>query len=89
MSTPIINVEMVTWMQPVTAVNTGKTYVMIGQVKGMDKTLLVTLIRGNGGAVMFCQKHQFAYSIHGKCAECQNAPRDETLEVGVTTCDTP
>lgn len=86
----IIKVELFSWMQQVKAVNTNQSYYMIGQVRGMDKTLMVTPVGGNGGAVMFCQIHSFAYSInHGSCTECQNAPRDEAIEAGVTACYTP
>ncbi|MBI5950188.1 MAG: hypothetical protein HY865_00910 [Chloroflexi bacterium] len=84
----IINVETFTWMKPIKARNTSKTYLMIGQVKGVASTLLVTLEGGNGGAVMFCQKHDFAYPIKGKCAECQNTPREETTDASVTARNT-
>lgn len=85
----VVHVELFRWMQRITAANDGKHYLMIGQVRGMKDTLLVTLEHGNGGAVMFCQKHNHVYQIKGRCAECQNAVLEVDAEASVTVCDTP
>jgi hypothetical protein len=85
----IITVEQFTWMKSIIAKNDGHKYYMIGQVKDHADTLLVTLAGGNGGAVMFCQKHSFAYPIMGTCDECRNAPRDVATDASATTCGSP
>jgi hypothetical protein len=85
----IITVEQFVWMKSITAKNDGHKYYMIGQVKDHADTLLVTLAGGNGGAVMFCQKHSFAYPIMDTCDECRNAPLDVANGASVTSCDTP
>jgi len=84
-----VSVEFFTWMKQVTAANNGKKYYMIGQVKDVPSTVLVTLVNGNGGAMMFCQKHSHVYPIKSKCAECQNAPIEPEADNLVTTCDKP
>lgn len=76
----IIEVESFVWMKEITAVNTGDKYYMIGQVQGVNHTLLVTPKGGNGGAMMFCQEHSFAYPIMGTCNECRNAVVEEALQ---------
>lgn len=85
----IINVELAVWMQQVHANNTGENYYTIGNVKGKKHTLLVTHTKGNGGAVMFCTQHSFAYPIKGACAECQNAVTNVADDASVTACYTP
>jgi hypothetical protein len=84
-----LKVETFAWMKPITAMNTGKTYYMIGQVVGMKDTLLVTEKGGNGGTVMFCQQHFFSYPIKGTCDECRNAVLPVAIEASATTCGTP
>lgn len=86
---PIINVELFTWMKRITAQNDHKDYYMIGQVAGRINTLLVTLVNGNGGAVMYCQTHGFVYPLKGKCAGCLNAPHEAPIDATATTCSTP
>lgn len=83
-----VNVQS-TWMQEHHAIN-GKTYLEIGKVDGRQKTLLVTLKGGTGGAVMYCEIHKQVYGIvHEVCPDCRNAVREEPAEFGVTACDTP
>lgn len=84
-----INVVLHTWMKPVHSKNTDQNFYTIGDVRGRENTLLVTLVGGNGGAVMFCTTHDFAYPIKGQCAECQNATHEVATEAGVATCYTP
>lgn len=93
MNTPAANddvmrFEYFTWMKPVVAKNDGKRYLMMGTMINMNHTLLVTLEHGNGGAVMYCQLHGFVYPIKGKCAACQNAPREVQLDECVTARNT-
>lgn len=85
----VVKVELFTWMKRITAQNNRKDYYMIGQVRGIKDTLLVTLVNGNGGAVMFCQKHQAVYPLKGKCSECQNAVVEVAIETDATSCGTP
>lgn len=66
-------VELVTWMKQVHAKNTNKNYYTMGVVLSRKDTLAVTPVGGNGGAMFYCQPHQFAYEIKGQCAECQTA----------------
>ncbi len=68
----IILVEEFVWMKRIMAKNDGNHYYMIGRVIGKENTLLVSLVGGNGGALMFCQKHDHVYSIKGSCVECLN-----------------
>ena len=84
-----VEVELFVWMQKVTAKNNGKKYYQIGSVKGIPHTLIVTLVDGNGGAMMFCTKHDEVYPLKGSCAECRNAVVTVAVEAGVTSCDTP
>jgi len=85
----IIEVETFAWMKQITAANTGLKYYMIGQVIGKDQTLLVTPKGGNGGAVMFCLPHSFAYPIKGFCEDCRNTVLLVPIDASVTSCDTP
>lgn len=84
-----IMVETFRWMQRITAKNNGLDYYMIGQVVGVPHTLLVTAVKGIGGSMMFCQKHEEVYPINGKCAECQNAVVTPPAYASVTDCYTP
>ena len=85
----IIEVYTFSWMKKITAKNNGKKYQMIGEVRGVEHTLLVSLVDGNGGAVMFFQTHSFAYPIKGSCEECRNAVVPVAVDASVTSCDTP
>lgn len=53
-----------------------KAYRIIGRIDGKEHTLLVSIVGGDGGALMFCTEHSIAYSVNGKCVGCQNAVRE-------------
>jgi acyl CoA:acetate/3-ketoacid CoA transferase beta subunit len=85
----VVNFEAVTWMQKVIAKNNDLAYYTIGKVKDKKNTLLVTAVKGNGGAMFFCQTHDEVYPIKSRCAQCQNAVVDVPADASVTSCDTP
>jgi hypothetical protein len=70
------NIITFVYMKSIVAKNNEKKYYMLAPLQAPTPTLVVTLAGGNGGAVMFCQRHSFAYPIMGTCDECRNAPRD-------------
>lgn len=82
-------VELFVWMKKITAKNNGKQYYEIGQLKNKPGTLLVTLVDGNGGAMMFCLQHSEVYPLKGNCAECRNAVRNDATDAGATACSSP
>jgi len=67
----------------------GKAYRITGRLDGSSNTLLVSSIGGNGGALQFCTTHSIAYRIQHTCTECGMQVRQQGLEAGVTSCDTP
>ena len=67
-----INFQQVAWMQPMQSKD-GKQYYMLGKVTnpGMEDTLAVTPVDGNGETLFFCQKHNVAYGLRGACLDCK------------------
>lgn len=81
--------QSVAWMQRVIDKTSGKEFYTLGPMDNMKDTLAVTPVGGSGETVFFCRRHNFAYGIHEACLDCRSQVRDEPLEGGVTSCDTP
>jgi len=67
-----VNYQAVAWMQTITSKDDKKFY-MLGTVTnpGMENTLAVTPVDGNGETMFFCQTHKVAYGLRGACLDCR------------------
>jgi len=84
----VIEYEMVSYMQVVTA-RDNKKYYTLGVMSNMKNTLAVTEVHGNGGQRFFCVEHNIAYTQHENCSECRNKVVDVPTDASVTGCYTP
>lgn len=76
-----ITYEAVAWMQPVKS-RDGKSYYTLGRVtnQGLNNTLAVTPVDGNGETMFFCLEHEEAYFPRWFCEGCRMQPREHPTE---------
>jgi hypothetical protein len=79
----VITFEQAAYMMQVKDLKTGKKFYILGKVTnpGIENTMAVSPVEGNGGTMFYCLKHEQVYAAtHGFCEGCRLEPLAEAIE---------